>query len=62
MALNLELQGLCQEHPCIQNRVLKSSQLNIILIIITDPLPFSSKNVKDSFVGSTTVPGLQEIY
>lgn len=27
-----------------------------------DPLPFSSKNVKDSFSGSTTGPGLQEIY
>lgn len=52
VALNFELQG------SIQNRVLKSFQLNIILIINTNPLPFSSKTVKDSFAGSTTVPGL----
>lgn len=60
VALNFELQGLCLEHPyaAFRTEFLKSFQLNIILIIITDPLPFSSKTVKDSFAGSTTVPGL----
>lgn len=60
VALNFELQGLCLEHPyaAFKTEFLKSFQLNIILIIITNPLPFSSKTVKDSFAESTTVPGL----